>query len=446
MNKNIFESHSVSRTFFKFAFPSVLGLLVVSFQAIIDGIFVGNFVGPSGLAAINISMPYINLVNSIVLMIVLGGGISTSIYLGRKEKQKANEIASFTIFSMIAILGVISVLSYIFSNRIIYFLGANDNLFHSVKSYFIPMLTFSIFYNGIIFTETFARIGGKPNSVFLSCFVACVSNVVLDYFFIVKFQLGVSGAAYATVLANGLGTLALIRYFFGGRSDIQIIKPKGSFNLLKKMLYNGSSEMLTVVSTAVVNFLFNKIIMENIGVVGISAMTIIFYVNKIVNITLFGLSQGLQPVVSYNLGAKRVDRIYKVLKVAMITGGSIGILSFGIMKLYSVPLINLFTRGEQELTNLALEAIGYFIFAYIISFVNIISSSFHTAIEKPLESAVIALLRSLVFVLIFLTILPKIFGNRGIWMAVPLAEASCLIISLLITKSSLRKLSSLSYI
>jgi len=301
-----------------------------------------------------------------------------------------------------------------------------------------PLLLLCIFLNIPIYTETFARVGEKPNSVFLSGLVCCLSNIVLDYLFIVKFGWGISGAAYATATANLFGGLALLGYFFNGRSQIQFSKFKGNFKLLKKILYNGSSEMLTVVSTSIAAFLFNRIIMKEIGEIGVSALTIVFYVNTIVNISLYGLAQALQPIISYNLGAKRIEKIYDVLKVAFITGGSIGILFFILMKFYSAPIVDMFTHKNFELTSLTNQAIAYFIFAYIFSFINIISSSFHTAIEKPLESASIACLRSLIFVGIFLYILPSIFGARGIWMAVPMAEFTCLIISIFMMRRSFR--------
>jgi len=434
------ESGSINKTFFKFAVPSIVGLLIVSMQIMIDGMFVGNFVGPRGLAAINISMPYINIVMSIGMMIIAGGGVISAISLGKKENKKAGENASFTLVSLVVILGIISLISLLFLNRLIVFLGADITLAPMVKAYLGPMLILTILYNAPIYTETFARIGGRPNAVFLSGIVCCVTNIVLDYLFIVEMGLGISGAAYATGIANLLGSLALIGLFFKKRSSIQLCRPVGDLTLLKNILYNGSSEMLTVVSTAVAAFLFNRIIMEYIGEMGVSALTIVFYVNNLVNISLYGLAQALQPIISYNLGANRIDRIYETLKVSLITGGFIGLSSFILMRIYSRSLIELFTKGDIDLTHLALEAAGYFVFAYIISFINIISSSFHTAIEKPMESAGIALLRSLVLVSFFLFILPKFMGEKGIWLAVPVAEGVCLFISLFMMKKSIAKI------
>lgn len=434
------STESINKTFFKFAIPSIVGLLIVSMQIMIDGIFVGNFVGPRGLAAVNISMPYINTIMSVGMMIIAGGGVISSIYLGQNNKKKAGEVAAFTLVSLAVILSVVAGISLLFIDKLVVFLGADQMLFPMVKAYLMPMLLLTVLLNSPIYTETFARIGGKPNSVFLSGLVCCASNIALDYLFIAVLGFGISGAAYATGIANFLGALALAGYFFKGRLNIQLYKPQGDIKLLKTILYNGSSEMLTVVAASISTFLFNRIIMSYIGELGVSALTIVFYVNNIVNISLYGLSQALQPIVSFNLGARKSDRIFMTLKVALATGGMIGVVSFIAMKNYSLPLIELFTKGDIELTTLATDAIGYFIFAYLLSFVNIIAVSFHTAIEKPLESALLALLRSLVFVSVFLYTLPIFFGEKGIWMAVPLAELLCLFISLFMMKKSFSKI------
>jgi len=440
MKNSSLENGCVKKVFFKFAIPSIVGLLIVSMQIMIDGMFIGNIVGPRGLAAVNLAMPYMSTIMSIVMMISAGGAVLASISLGKNQKQRAGEIATFTLVSYLVIVGVISIGSLFILDKIILFLGADLGLLPLVKAYMKPSLLLCIVLNLPIYTETFTRVGEKPNSVFLSGFVCCLSNIVLDYLFIVRFGWGMSGAAYATAIANLLGGLALFSYFFNGKSQIQFFKLKGDFKLLKNILYNGSSEMLTVVSASVAAFLFNRIIMKEIGEIGVSALTIVFYVNTIVNISLYGLAQALQPIISYNLGAKRIEKIYDVLKVSLITGGSIGIVFFVLMKFYSGPIVNMFTDGNVELTNLTNEAIAYVVFAYIFSFINIISSSFHTAIEKPMESASIACLRSLIFVGIFLLILPSIFGPRGIWMAIPMSEVTCLIISISMMRRSFRRI------
>ncbi len=429
MRNDVFNEKSIGKVFAKFAIPSILGLLMVSMQIMIDGIYIGRYIGSDGLAAINLAMPYLNIVMSIVMMIVMGGGVITSIYLGEGNTKKASEVTTYTLLVKVVTLVVIALITMVFMDDLIVFLGAKGTLVEGVKDYLYPLVILSFFFNLIIYTETFLRISGKPSAVFFSGLIAVISNVILDYIFIVNLDLGLTGASVASILANGIGGIVLLPLVFRRDSKISLCKPKGDFKLLKTMLYNGSSEMLTIVSAAVATLIFNKILMEYIGKLGVSALTIVFYVNNIVNITLFGLSQGMQPIISYNLGAKNRKNIRDILRIALYTGGIIGVIAFIFMKINVAKVVVLFTKGDMELTNLAVRATSLFVFAYVISFINIIAASFHTAIEKPIESAVIAMVRSLILVVLFLNILPKYYGEFGIWVSVPLAEFLCAFLS-----------------
>ena len=440
MEKVSLEKGSVKKLFFSFAVPSIVGMLIVSMQMMIDGFFVANTVGAQGLAAINLSMPVISFVMSVSMMICAGGGVYCSIALGNNQKRKANEIFSFTFAVYLTILGSFSLIGFIFIDEIIKVLGATSSLAVMVKPYLLTMLLLNIFYNFPIFTETFIKIANKPHFVFISCFTCFTGNVIGDYIFIVKLGMGVFGAALATCLADGIAGLILMRQYIKSRSAISLIKPKGDRKLLGKILYNGSSEMLTVVSSAVATFIFNLILMKRIGEIGVSALTIVFYVNAVVSICLYGLSQALQPIVSYNLGAKRIDKIKEVLRTAFVTGAGIGIFFFIVMKLKSSFVVEMFSKGNKELELLTNEVLNIVVFQYLFSFVNITASSFLTAIEKPLESGVVAFARSLVFTAGFLLTLPLILGNTGLWLALPVGEFFCMTVSIPLMVFSYKKI------
>ncbi|MGL5124907.1 MAG: MATE family efflux transporter, partial [Fusobacteriaceae bacterium] len=419
--------------FFKFAFPSVTGMLVVAIQTMIDGIFIANFLGAKGLAAVNLSMPLISFFIGVSLMIASGGAVIAGTYLGDGKKKKADEVTSFTFLVYLGIIGFLSVGSLIFLPQIMNFLGVNEGLVHYVKPYLSVMILMSLLCNAPIMTETFMRVAGRPNLTFLSGGVCLLGNVIMDYLFLVKFNLGMTGAATATCIANAIGALVLIGFF-------KFEKPSGDIKLLKDILYNGSSEMLTLVSSSVTIYTFNLAVMKSIGELGISALTVVFYMNSLVNISLYGLGSAIQPIVSYNLGAKRIKNIYEVLKIGILCGGVVGIISFIFLRFYSTPLIETFAKGNSSLASLTQEVITYFTFAYIFSFLNVISGAFHTAIGKPFESGLISLSRSIVFVVIPLLILPIFFGNIGIWLATPVGEFSCLFLSLPLMLKSLRKI------
>lgn len=428
---------NITKLFFKFAIPSIFGMLVVSLQMMIDGMFLGRNVGALGLAAVNLSMPLINFLLSVGLMICVGGGVITSIYAGRKKLNRAKETTSLTLILLFLVLEFLSLVILLNLDFFIAILGTNEEVYPYVKAYLMPMMIGAFLYSAPIFTETFVKIAEKPTWVFVSGFTCLITNVILDYILIAKLQWGMTGGAVATLTACLAGFLALLPniHFRKPRKQIAIY-----FNDIKNIFYNGSSEMLSLVASTTAMYLLNRTLMKEIGVLGVSALTIVFYINQILNIVLYGLSQALQPLVSYNLGARRLEKIKAVLKISLISGGVIGIIIYLGSHIIGKNVIEIFSKGNQELIDLALTALFYMSFAYLISFLNIISTSFLTAIEKPFESVVVSMGRSIVFIVIPLFTLPKLIGAKGIWLAIPIAELLCLVVSFVLMKKAKRYL------
>lgn len=435
--RNALETENITKLFFKFAIPSIFGMLIVSLEIMIDGMFLGRNVGPLGLAAVNLSMPLINFLMSVGLMICVGGGVITSIYFGKKKLNKARELTSITLMLLIGVLEFLSLIVLINLDFFINFLGANEEVYPYVRAYMIPMMIGAFFYTSPIFTETFVKIEEKPNLVFVSGSVCLTFNALLDYLFIQKFQWGMTGGAVATLLACMLGFLALL-------PNLHFKLPQKSLRIylkdIKNIFFNGSSEMLSVVSSTFAMYLFNLTLMKKIGVLGVSALTIVFYINQMLNISLYGLSQALQPLVAYNLGARHLDKIKKVLRVSLITGGALGAIAYIGSHIWGGFIIGIFSKGNQELMSLAKTALFYISFAYLISFLNIISTSFLTSIEKPIESVVVSLGRSIVFIAIPLFILPDLIGAKGIWLSIPIAELMCLVVSYYLMKKAIAQI------
>lgn len=435
--RNALETENITKLFFKFAIPSIFGMLIVSLEIMIDGMFLGRNVGPLGLAAVNLSMPLINFLMSVGLMICVGGGVITSIYFGKKKLNRARELTSITLMLLIGVLEFLSLIVLINLDFFINFLGANEEVYPYVRAYMIPMMIGAFFYTSPIFTETFVKIEEKPNLVFVSGSVCLTFNALLDYLFIQKFQWGMTGGAVATLLACLLGFLALL-------PNLHFKLPQKSLRIyikdIKNIFFNGSSEMLSVVSSTFAMYLFNLTLMKKIGVLGVSALTIVFYINQMLNISLYGLSQALQPLVAYNLGARHLDKIKKVLRVSLITGGALGAVAYIGSHIWGGFIIGIFSKGNQELMSLAKTALFYISFAYLISFLNIISTSFLTSIEKPIESVVVSLGRSIVFIAIPLFILPDLIGAKGIWLSIPIAELMCLVVSYFLMKKAIAQI------
>ena len=423
----------IRRQLFNYAVPSIVGMLIVGIQTFVDGIFVSKGVGALGLAGINLSMPLINTALSVAIMIISGGVVIAGVAKGSGDEEKAKGYTTLTFVVLFATILFISLLIALFLKPLCYFLGANDEVYPYVRQYLGVIGCGFIFYCIPNITEAFTRFAGKPNWVFVSGVICCVVNIVLDYFFVLKFDWGVTGAAIATCIANTSAALVLLH-------NVRFGKLMGGWKEIGKMFYNGSSEMFTSVSAAVTTYIFNLVLMSEIGPKGVAALTIVCYLNFIVNMSIFGLSQALYPLASINLGARNYKRIKSLLFNSMLFGGCIGIGVFIVVLIFKQPIVNAFTEGDAELHALALTAVTYVTLHYLISFINIVACSFHTAIERPVESVVIALCRSIIFVLVPLFALTPLIGQLGIWLSMPIAEALTLAVSLPLTARSLRKL------
>lgn len=432
---SIFESN-LNKTFLKLAIPSIAGMLFISMQVMIDGLFIGNYVGSNGLAAINLIMPFTDFIMSFVLMIGIGGSVLTSILKGSGNHRKYLESFSFVFYLFLIFSILVTLISMIFKDKIIVFLGADAGLFSLVDGYLSFFIPLSFFFNLPIFLETYTRIAEKPNLIFISSFMCFVANIIFDYIFLDKFHMGMEGAAMATCIANGLGGLLLYVKMIGKNKAFSFVKTSFDFNVFKNVMYNGSSEMFSTLSASITTFIFNVILMKNIGQTGVAAFTVILYTNSIIRITLYGLAQALQPIISYNLGARNIKSIYKVLKTALISGGIISLVSFSTMAFYGKSIIALFIKDNLDLELFTSNASNYYILSYIFLFINIIIGTYHTSIEKAFESVAIAILHSFVLVVFFLYILPLYMGEKGIWLAVPFAEATTVFFSVYFLKRS----------
>lgn len=433
------EEKTINKTFINYAIPTIVGMLVVSFQTIIDGMFVSKGIGPYGLASVNLAMPLINVLYSIAIMIVSGGIVISGIAQGKGDESATKGYTSltFVIFTIASL--IISAVILLNLRSICYALGADDSLFPYLKDYLSIMGAGMFMLTIPCFTEAFCRLYGEPNKVFVSGFVSCVVNIILDWIFVLEFGWGMKGAAIATIIANFMAAMALASYVKMGR----II---GGKREIMKIFFNGSSEMITSVASAVTAFVFNIMIMKHIGYLGVAALTIVLYFNMIVNFSTMGMAQAMYPLLSYSLGAKNYVNIRHLLMIALKYSFIIGASVYFIILIFKRPIINLFANGNVELADMTEYAATYMTLAYFVSFINIIGSGFHTAIEKPVESAVIALFKSFIFSIGVLLILPVTFEavgldyNLGIWLSVPVGEFLCLTITVPLLVHSMRKL------
>jgi putative MATE family efflux protein len=421
------------KTFFKYGIPSVISMWMFSLYTMIDGIFIGNFVGPMGLAGVNITMPFINFIFAIGVMTAVGSSTLMSINYGEKNWDEGNRTFTTSIIFLVTVGILLTTLVSIFINPIINFLGGSGSLFPYVKEYMSTIILFSTCFIVGYALEIYIRADGNPVYPTICVISGGIVNLILDYLFMAKFGMGIRGAAIATGMSQITTSSLLIFYILFKTERVKFIRPTNFLERIKKILYTGSPEFITEISTGISVFVLNLVILKNLGEKGVSAFGIIGYISTLVVMTMIGFNQGLQPLISFNLGANNIKNIRGYFKIALNTVSISGIFFFLILKIFSFQILGSFSEDSETLS-LTLKAMEIYSFAYIINGINITSSGYFTAIEKIKISTFITLLRGFVLLLPLLYFLPDWVGHNGIWISIPLAEALTLIFTIFLLR------------
>ncbi|MGL4912545.1 MAG: MATE family efflux transporter, partial [Romboutsia sp.] len=289
MEQTILGTEKLSKLFIKFTIPSIIGMIFIGIQGIIDGLFVGNVIGENALASVNLVQPYVQLIMAYSLVISVGAQSVIGINLGKGENKKAQNIFRTAMFFLVIISVVVAIVGILFSENIALILGANDALLEGSSTY-IKTLSFFIVFVAVMFLfEMVVRTIGKPNISLVSMIVAVILNVVLDYLLIKKFNMGIEGAAIATGLSYTVAFIINITPFLNKNTIINVYKGRFDNRELFPMVYNGSSEGVSSISTALSMFLFNTALMKIAGEGGIAAFSIINYIAQVGYMVLFGI-------------------------------------------------------------------------------------------------------------------------------------------------------------
>lgn len=435
MDQKILETEKLSKLFIKFTIPSIIGMIFIGVQGIIDGLFVGNVIGGNALAAVNLVQPYMQIIMAYALVISVGAQSIIGINLGKEENEKAQNIfrTSLILLTLISIL--VMVIGIFFSDEIAIFLGANEVLLEGASTYIKTISCFVIFVSVMFLFEMIVRTIGKPNISLVSMILAVLLNVVLDYLLINKFNLGIKGAALATGISYTSAFFINIIPFLSKKTVINLYKGKFDKSCLFPMVYNGSSEGISSLSNALSMFLFNTALMKMAGENGIAAFSIINYIAQVGYMVLFGIADGVRPIISYNYGAENENRVNKTLRTSIIANLVIGGIIFIVMEMFSEPLINVFLKDGQSVLEMATAGARIYGIAFLLNGINIIISSYFTAIDDPKSSIIVAVSRGILFIVIGIFILPYIFGINGIWGSIVFAEVITIIICFKLLKN-----------
>lgn len=422
MEENILAKEKIPKLFMFYSIPAIVSMLIVGTQSIIDGIFVGNFVGELAMASVNIAQPFTQILAASSMVIVIGSLSYMGRSLGENDIDKAQNIYRTSLILIISIASFLTVLGVFFSENIALLLGASDILLKDTSIY---IKTISVFIIPMFLMYQFAfsnRLLEKPDLYIKGMILSLITNILLNILLVKYMSLGVFGTAVATALAEPLALFYVIGPHLNKSNVINIYVGKFDKKVILPVVYNGLSEAFTSISTAITAYVFNKAFMKSGGEAGIAAFTIISYINLFTNYIMFGIADGIGPLVSYNYGAKSFKRVWEAMKFSYGVSFLIGVIIFIILIFFGESLISVFISNNAEISNLAFTGAKIFAVGYLINGFNILNSAYFTSIGLAKESVIIALSRGCVVTLIGIFILPNIFGMNGIWMTVPFAE------------------------
>lgn len=434
------SDHFTYRRLFRFVIPSVIMMIFTSIYGVVDGFFVSNFVGKIEFAAVNLIMPFPMLLGAFGFMIGTGGSALVAMKLGEGKKKEANEIFSMLIKVTIIVGVILSVLGIIFTRNIAIVMGATEDLLeHCVTYGRILLVAITAFMLQNVF-QSFLVTAEKPKLGLLTTVIAGLTNVVLDFVLIGVLKWGVVGAALATGISQFVGGLIPLIYFLReNNSELKLVTSKLNFRILGKTCFNGSSELMTNLSLSLVNMLYNLQLMEYAGENGVAAYGVIMYVNFIFVAVFIGYSIGSAPIIGYNYGAGNNVEMKNVFKKSIKFNVFAGILMCVSAIMLSGVLAGIFVGYDAELFEMTKKGFAIYSISFLVMGLNIYSSSFFTALGNGLISALISFLRTLLFQMVAVLVLPLIFELNGIWMSIIVAEVTALVVTISLLVANRKK-------
>ena len=433
MKKDIIQlsDHFTYGRLLRFTLPSIVMMIFTSIYGVVDGIFVSNFAGKTAFAAINLIMPYLMVFGTLGFMVGTGGTALVSMTLGAGDKKKANEIFSLLVY--VCIIGgiLLTILSIALMRPAAIILGATGQMLEDCVTYgIIVQLALTAYILQYAF-QSFCITAEKPNLSLGMTVASGVCNIVLDALFVGMFRWGLVGAAVATAFSQILGGIIPIVYFLRPNDSLlRLGKCKFDGNALLRTCTNGSSELMSNLSMSLVSMLYNFQLIKYAGEDGIAAYGVIMYVNFIFIAIYIGFSIGSAPIVGYNHGAQNHGELKGLLRrsLVILTGFS-GILT-GAAVLLAEPLSAIFVSYDPALFAMTVRAFRIYSLSFLLCGFNIYGSSFFTALNNGLISAIISFLRTLVCQCAAVLLLPLVFGLDGIWWSVLAAEGIALVLTL----------------
>ena len=425
------SDHFTTGRLLRFALPSIVMMIFTSFYGVIDGIFVSNFTGSTAFASLNLVWPYIMILGGVGFILGVGGTALVSYQMGTGDRKLANRTFSLIVYSGIAVGLLLTLFGELTMAPVCRLMGASEAMLPHCIAYGRIMLLGIIPFTLQNMFQSFLVAAEKPRLGLWVTVAAGITNIVLDYLFMGPFQWGVVGAAWATMLSECVGGLIPLLYFcFPNSSLYRLGKTRWNGAALRQTCWNGLSEFVTNISMSVVNMLYNLQLMKYIGEDGVAAYGVIQYVAFFFVAIYIGYSMGTAPIVSYHYGAENYDELKNLFRkgLGFITVAALTMITLS--QTLANVVAGIFVGYDAELTALTAHAFRIYSLAFLMSGFNIYGSDFFTALNNGKISAAISFIRTVILEMSAVMLLPLAFGMDGIWIALPIAEALALVVTL----------------
>ena len=421
------KKQSLLKQFFHFSAATVASLMVFSLYSIVDGLFVARGVGEYAMTAVNLSVPFVNLLFSIAVIFAVGTSTIIAYLLGQKNAQSANKLFSQNLVTLVVIGVTISVLVLAFTEPLARLLGAEEVTLEYTIHYLQGLAPFAVCFMISYNLEVLVKTDGRPRLALVTVCVGCVTNCVLDYLAIFHWGLGIWGAAAATGVSQLLTCLIYLTHFLGKHTTFHPVRFRMDWKIYRRLLPIGISDGLTELCNGLMIFLFNHTILRCIGTNGLVAYTIIAYANTLViNITM-GVSQGSQPLISFQNGRGDGTAIGNLLRYGLRTMCGIAAVCFTVLFLAAPKLVAVYLpEAGAEMLTFATDAFRRYSLCYLPVGFNIYIAGFLTAMERPLPAVSISTGRGLILQGSILLLLAAVLGGSSIWFAPVISEVLCL--------------------
>ncbi|AKB74903.1 Multi antimicrobial extrusion protein (Na(+)/drug antiporter), MATE family of MDR efflux pumps [Methanosarcina lacustris Z-7289] len=426
------RSGSILNLFWKFTFPTIVGVVIAGIQGIIDGFFIGNAVGSQGLAGITLTYPPYLVIIGAGVIIGIGSSSLTALELGKGNSKGALDIVN-NAFPLCLLAGAIFTIGgLIFCKTSINLLGTSGNALNLAHEYLQIIFLGSVFMILNIALEPLVRNDGKPKLCMNILVAGIVVNVVLDYLFVMRMGMGMSGAAIATVTAFALSALMLMYYLFGSEAKLKLRVKSMRFKMgiLLQILRAGLPSFVMQMSLALVLFVHNYMLLRYGSELAVSAYGIIGYVFSIFYMLFEGIALGVQPIIGFNYGAGHYERVSKTLKLTMLSCILVGVLGFLLVYFFSANIVHIFNRDDSELLKVTLRGMNIIMFSLLVEGTVLLTAIYYQSINRIRAALFIHLGKIFIFLFPLLFILPRFFGLDGVWSAAPATEYIMMVVVL----------------